>query len=107
MDKTQQIPLAERIQGAGARSMGLPVAMGLYAEDFIGLVGQMTGRVEHYAEVYATQIKPYESEDGGGKSVRNLVVAAETLPPADKTMLLFRILVEPFAALEYMEVSDK
>ena len=106
MDKTQQIPLAERIQGAGARSMGLPVAMGLYAEDFIGLVGQMTGQQERYAEVYATHIKPCEGEDGG-KSVRNMVVAADALPPAEKTTLLFRLLVEPFAAIEYMEVSDK
>ena len=105
MDKVQQIPLAERLQSAGARSMGLPVAMGLYAEDFIGLVGQMTGREEHYAEVYATHIKPYEGEDDG-KSVRNMVVTADTLPPAEKTTLLFRLLVEPFAALEYMEVSD-
>ena len=106
MDKVQQIPLAERLQSAGARSMGLPVAMGLYVEDFLGLVGQMTGREEHYAEVYATHIKPYEGEDDG-KSVRNMVVAADTLPPEEKTTLLFRLLVEPFAAIEYMEVSDK
>ena len=83
MDKVQQIPLAERLQSAGARSMGLPVAMGLYAEDFIGLVGQMTGREEHYTDVYATHIKPYEGEDDG-KSVRNMVVAANTLPPEEK-----------------------
>lgn len=106
MDKVQQIPLAERLQGTGPRSMGLPIAMGLYAEDFIGLVGQMTGRVEHYAEIYEKYIKPYEGE-GGGKPVRNMVVAAKTLSPAEKTTLLFRLLVEPFAALEYMEVSDK
>ena len=105
MDKTQQTPLAERLQGAGARSMGLPVAMGLYTEDFLGLVGQMTGREEHYAEVYATHIKPYEGEDDE-KSVRNMVVAADTLPLEEKTTLLFRLLVEPFAAIEYMEVSD-
>ena len=86
--------------------MGLPVAMGLYVEDFLGLVGQMTGREEHYAEVYATHIKPYEREDDG-KSVRNMVVAADALPPEEKTTLLFRLLVEPFAALEYVEVSDK
>ena len=48
MDKTQQTPLAERLQGTWPRSMVLPIAMGLYAEDFIGLVGQMTGREEHY-----------------------------------------------------------
>ena len=107
MDKTQQIPLAERLQGAGPRSMGLPVAMGLYAEDFLGLVGQMTGREEHYTEVYATHIKPYESEDGGGKSVRNIVVSADALPPAEKTTLLFRLLVVPVAALGYGEVSGK
>ena len=107
MDKVQQISLAERLQGAGPRSMGLPVAMGLYAEDFLGLVGQMTGQQERYAEVYTTRIKPYDGEDGGGKSVRNLIVAADALPPSEKTTLLFRLLVEPFAALEYMEVSDK
>ena len=106
MDKVQQIPLAERLQGTGPRSMGLPIAMGLYAEDFIGLVGQMTGQQERYAEVYATHIKPYDGEGGGGKSVRNMVVAADTLPPEEKTTLLFRLLVEPFAAIEYMEVSD-
>ena len=77
MDKVQQIPLAERLQGTGPRSMGLPIAMGLYAEDFIGLVGQMTGQQERYAEVYATHIKPYDGEGGGGKSVRNMVVAAD------------------------------
>lgn len=27
MDKTQQTPLAERLQGTGPRSMGLPIAM--------------------------------------------------------------------------------
>ena len=69
MDKVQQIPLAERLQGAGPRSLGLPVAMGLYAEDFIGLVGQMTGQQDRYAEIYEKYIKPYEGE-GGGKSVR-------------------------------------
>ena len=106
MDKTQQIPLAERIQGAGARIMGLPVAMGLYAEDFIGLVGQMTGQQDRYAEIYEKYIKPYEGE-GGGKSVRNMVVSVDALPPAEKTTLLFRLLVEPFVALEYVEVSDK
>ena len=94
MDKVQQIPLAERLQGAGPRSLGLPVAMGLYAEDFIGLVGQMTGQQDRYAEIYEKYIKPYEGE-GGGKS------------PAEKTTLLFRLLVEPFVALEYVEVSDK
>lgn len=77
MDKTQQTPLAERLQGTGPRSMGLPIAMGLYAEDFIGLVGQMTGQQERYAEVYATHIKPYDGEGGSGKSVRNMVVAAD------------------------------
>ena len=107
MDKVQQIPLAERLQGAGPRSLGLPVAMGLYAEDFIGLVGQMTGQQDRYAEIYEKYIKPYESEDGGGKSVRNTVVSADALPPAEKTTLLFRLLVEPFVALEYVEVSDK
>ena len=106
MDKVQQIPLAERLQGAGPRSLGLPVAMGLYAEDFIGLVGQMTGQQDRYAEIYEKNIKPYEGE-GGGKSVRNMVVSADALPPAEKTTLLFRLLVEPFAALEYVEVSDK
>ena len=107
MDKVQQIPLAERLQGTGPRSMGLPIAMGLYAEDFIGLVGQMTGQQERYAEVYATHIKPYDGEGGSGKSVRYMVVAADALPPEEKTTLLFRLLVEPFAALEYVEVSDK
>ena len=105
MNNVQQIPLAERLQGAGPRSMGLPVAMGLYAEDFLGLVGQMTGQQDRYAEVYATQIKPYEGEDDG-KSVRNMVVAADALPPAEKTTLLFRLLVEPFAALEYKDLFD-
>ena len=106
MDKTQQTPLAERLQGTGPRSMGLPIAMGLYAEDFIGLVGQMTGQQDRYAEIYEKYIKPYEGE-GGGKSVRNMVVSADALPPAEKTTLLFRLLVEPFVALEYVEVSDK
>ena len=105
MDKAKT-PLAERIQGAGARSMGLPVAMGLYTEDFLGLVGEITGQQDRYAEIYEKYIKPYEGE-GGGKPVRNMVVAAETLSPAKKIMLLFRLLVEPFAALEYVEVSDK
>ena len=104
MDKAKT-PLAERIQGAGARSMGLPVAMGLYTEDFLGLVGEITGQQDRYAEIYEKYIKPYEGE-GGGKPVRNMVVAAETLSPAKKIMLLFRLLVEPFAAIEYMEVSD-
>lgn len=106
MDKVQQIPLAERLQGAGPRSLGLPVAMGLYAEDYIGLVGQMTGQQDRYAEIYEKYIKPYEGE-GGGKSVRNMVVSVDALPPAEKTTLLFRLLVEPFVALEYVEVSDK
>lgn len=105
MDKVQQIPLAERLQGAGAQSMGLPAAMGLYTEDFLGLVGEITGQQDRYAEIYEKYIKPYEGE-GGGKPVRNMVVAAETLSPAEKTTLLFRLLVEPFAAIEYMEVSE-
>ena len=71
MDKTQQTPLAERLQGTWPRSMGLPIAMGLYAEDFIGLVGQMTALEEQHTGVCAPHLKPYQSGDGGCKSVRN------------------------------------
>lgn len=107
MDKPQQIPLTERLQGAGTRSMGLPVAMGLYVEDFLGLVGQMTGQQRRYKKVYKADIELYEEVDNKAKTVRDLVVEANTLPQAEKTTLLFRLLVEPFAALEYVEVSDK
>ena len=101
----KKIPLAERMCGK-ATGRKLPTAMGLYAEDFFAAVGEIVGLIDRYEEIYELHIKPYEDTNGEPQSVQELVVAADALPPADKMVMLFRLLVEPFAAISTIEKGD-
>ena len=80
--------------------------MGLYAEDFFPAVGEITGLIDRYEEIYELHIKPYEDTNGEPQSVQELVVAADTLPPSERNVLLFRLLVEPFAAISTIEKGE-
>lgn len=94
--------------GCAARPTGrkLPTAMGLYAEDFFAAVGEITGLIDRYEEIYELHIKPYEDTNGEPQSVQELVVAADALTPSERNVLLFRLLVEPFAAIKTTEKGD-
>ena len=100
-----KIPLAERMRGK-ATGRKLPTAMGLYAEDFFVAVGEITGLIDHYEEIHELHIKPYEDTNGEPQSVQELVVAADALPPTERNVLLFRLLVEPFAAISTIEKGE-
>ena len=100
-----KIPLAERMRG-NATGRKLPTAMGLYAEDFFVAVGEITGLIDHYEEIHELHIKPYEDTNGEPQSVQELVVAADALPPSERNVLLFRLLVEPFAAISTIEKGE-
>ena len=100
-----KIPLAERMRGK-ATGRKLPTAMGLYAEDFFVAVGEITGLIDHYEEIHELHIKPYEDTNGEPQSVQELVVAADALPPSERNVLLFRFLVEPFAAISTIEKGE-
>ena len=100
-----KIPLAERMRGKGT-GRKLPAAMGLYAEDFFVAVGEITGLIDHYEEIHELHIKPYEDTNGEPQSVQELVVAADALPPSERNVLLFRLLVEPFAAISTIEKGE-
>lgn len=100
-----KIPLAERMRGK-ATGRKLPTAMGLYAEDFFVAVGEITGLIDHYEEIHELHIKPYEDTNGEPQSVQELVVAADALPPSERNVLLFRLLVEPFAAISTIEKGE-
>ena len=100
-----KIPLAERMCGK-ATGRKLPTAMGLRAEDFFAAVGEIAGLIDRYDEIYGLHIKPYEDTNGEPQSVQELVVAADTLPPSERNVLLFRLLVEPFAAISTIEKGE-
>ena len=100
-----KIPLAERMRGK-ATGRKLPPAMGLYAEDFFVAVGEITGLIDHYEEIHELHIKPYEDTNGEPQSVQELVVAEDALPPSERNVLLFRLLVEPFAAISTIEKGE-
>lgn len=101
----KKVPLTERMRGK-ATGRKLPTAMGLYAEDFFAAVGEITGLIDRYEEIYELHIKPYEDTNGEPQSVQELVVAADTLPPSERNVLLFRLLVEPFAAISTIEKGE-
>ena len=101
----KKVPLAERMRGK-ATGRKLPTAMGLYAEDFFVAVGEITGLIDHYEEIHELHIKPYEDTNGEPQSVQELVVAADALPPSERNVLLFRLLVEPFAAISTIEKGE-
>ena len=101
----KKIPLAERMRGK-TTGRKLPTAMGLYAEDFFVAVGEITGLIDHYEEIHELHIKPYEDTNGEPQSVQELVVAADALPPSERNVLLFRLLVEPFAAISTIEKGE-
>ena len=101
-----KIPLAERMRGKGdARK--LPTAMGLYVVDFFDSVGAITGMQQRYSDIYDTYIKSYDDSEDDTKSVQELVVAADALPPLERNVLLFRLLVEPFAAIDTTERGEQ
>lgn len=101
----EKIPLAERMRGK-ATGRKLPTAMGLYAGDFFAAVGEITDLIDRYEEIYELHIKPCENTDGESQSVQELVIAADALPSSDRNVLLFRLLVEPFAAIKTTEKGD-
>ena len=101
----KKVPLAERMRGK-ATGRKLPTAMGLYAEDFFAAVGEIAGLIDHYEELHELHIKPYEDTNGEPQSVQELVVAADALPPSERNVLLFRLLVEPFAAISTIEKGE-
>lgn len=102
---SKKIPLAERMCGK-ATGQKLPTAMGLYVVDFFDSVGAITGMQQRYSDIYDTYIKSYDDSEDTTKSVQELVVAADALPPAERNVLLFRLLVEPFAAIDTTERGD-
>lgn len=65
MDNIKRIPLAERIRSAVPNKASLPLAMFLYAEDFLGVAGEITGQKERYEKIYQTCVAPY---DGAGET---------------------------------------
>ena len=67
----KKIPLAERMRGK-TTGRKLPTAMGLYAEDFFAAVGEITGLIDRYEEIYELHIKPYEDTNGEPQSVQEL-----------------------------------
>lgn len=102
----EKIPLAERMRGkAGGRK--LPTAMGLYVVDFFDSVGAITGMQQRYSDIYDTYIKSYDDSEDTTKSVQELVVAAYELLPSERNVLLFRLLVEPFAAIDTTERGEQ
>lgn len=101
----EKIPLAERMRGK-ATGRKLPTAMGLYVVDFVDSVGTITGMQQRYSDIYDTYIKSYDDSEDDTKSVQELVVAAYELLPSERNVLLFRLLVEPFAAIDTTERGD-
>lgn len=101
----EKIPLAERMRGK-ATGRKLPTAMGLYAGDFFAAVGEITDLIDRYEEIHELHIKPCENTNGEPQSVQELVVAADALPSSDRNVLLFRLLVEPFAVIKTTEKGD-
>lgn len=101
----KKVPLAERMRGK-ATGRKLPTAIGLRTEDFFAAVGEITDLIDRYEEIYELHIKPCENTDGESQSVQELVIAADALPSSDRNVLLFRLLVEPFAAISTIEKGD-
>ena len=102
---SKKIPLAERMCGK-ATGQKLPTAMGLYVVDFFDSVGAITGMQQRYSDIYDTYIKSYDDSEDTTKSVQELVVAAYELLPSERNVLLFRLLVEPFAAISTIEKGE-
>ena len=102
---SKKIPLAERMCGK-ATGQKLPTAMGLYVVDFFDSVGAITVMQQRYSDIYDTYIKSYDDSEDTTKSVQELVVAAYELLPSERNVLLFRLLVEPFAAIKTTEKGD-
>lgn len=103
---SKKIPLTERLRTAVPHGYTLPTAMGLYAEDFYSIAGKITNMQQRYSDIYDNYIKPYDGTEDSPKAVRELVVEAGALPPAERNVLLFRLLVEPFAAIDTTEKGD-
>lgn len=103
MDNIKKIPLAERIRGVVPNRMNLPLAMSLYAGDFLGVVGEITGQEDRYEEIYQTCVAPYEGAGEAEQRVCDLIAGTDGQRPADRNNLLFWLLVEPFVNIETTE----
>lgn len=103
MDNIKKIPLAERIRGVVPSNTRLPLAMSLYAEDFLGVVGEITGQEDRYEKIYQTCVAPYDGTGETEQRVCDLIAGTDGQRPADRNNLLFWLLVEPFVNIETME----
>lgn len=89
-------PLASRLEGAGALA-GPPYNLHrMSIQRFFWAVSKLTGDL-HFPSMYQTGIRPHLSDDD--TLFRGAVFTLRTLEEPERGDLLYKILVEPFAAL--------
>lgn len=105
MDEIRQIPLAERICGAVSSAADIPAAMGMYTDDLMGVLGEMTGQEEKFRWLLGF-VQDFE-EDESPRRVCKLAVDALEWGPEERTQILFWMLAEPFALLYKAEGGEE
>lgn len=99
MAAVPKIPLKERLQTAGTNRPDFLAAFEIFANDFFLEIAKMTGNT-YFESVYYSFVADYNDENGG-YVLSEIVHRANELPTAEKLDLLYTILIEPFAALNY------
>lgn len=102
MPEIQKIPLNKRLQQASDCRANFLAAFELFTEDYFEGMAQITGKPE-FTDNYQKQIRKHYHESKGDYLLAELSVLADKLTGKDGIWLLYRTLIEPFAAITEQE----
>ena len=99
-----KIPLDERLKRLGSKT-AIPYALfELYIDDFFAEASRMCeGYKPDLWSLYESEVKQFNYRDNLDCVLAEIVHIADELSRDDQINLLYRVLVEPFAALENRE----
>lgn len=99
MGAVPKIPLKERFQTAKTNKPNFLATFELFVNDFFLEIAKITGNT-YFESVYYSFVAEYNDQNGGCV-LTEIVHRADELPSEEKLDLLYTVLVEPFAALNY------
>lgn len=106
MPEIPKVPLNKRLQQASDCRANFLAAFELFAEDYFEGMVQITGESD-FMDRYQKEIRKHYYEGKGDYFLAELSVLADNLTGKDGIWLLYRVFIEPFAAITEQERKEQ